>query len=137
MPDQPAAHCYPGIRKAGINSPFEEFAIAHELNQLGIPSIYVRAIYMTGTTKIEASEDISRYESHKCFLDPEGNPILQEDHNYITIRGYYNGLDDWVAEQSGPLLIPVDLLKAVDKGIINETLCQILLEHLSGQIIEW
>jgi hypothetical protein len=81
----------PKIRQFGINSPFEEFAIAHELNQLGISCVYVRAIYMTGSAKIEPSTDIRKYESHKNILDPEGNLILQENHNYITIS-YYNGL---------------------------------------------
>jgi len=36
-----------------IKSPFEEFAIAQKLKELGIPTVYVRAIYMTGTAKIE------------------------------------------------------------------------------------
>ena len=74
------------IHQFGINSPFEEFAISLALNQLGIPSVYVRAIYMTGSKKIEASTDLRKYESHKNILDTEGNPILQETHNYITIR---------------------------------------------------
>ncbi len=81
------------IREFGINSPFEEFAIAHALPQIGIPCVYVRAIYMTGSDKVEVSADMRRYESHRNILDPEGNPILQENHNYITIRGYYNGPD--------------------------------------------
>jgi hypothetical protein len=50
MPDEEDGDRYdPKIRKYGINSPFEEFAIAHTLNQLGIPAVYVRAIYMTGS----------------------------------------------------------------------------------------
>ncbi len=116
------------IREFGINSPFEEFAIAHTLNRSGIPCVYVRAIYMTGSDKVEASADLRRYESHKHILDPEGNPILQENHNYITIRGYYNGPDHWVAEQTGPLYVPVDLSKAVYRGLIDESQCRMLLD---------
>jgi hypothetical protein len=106
------------IIQYGINSPFEEFAIAHTLNGLGIPVVYIRAIYMTGSIKLEASIDFRKYETHKEFLDSEGNPILQESHNYITIRGYYNGPDHWVAEHEGPLFTPIDLSKALSKGIL-------------------
>ena len=122
------------ITECGINSPFEEFAIAHDLHRRGIPCVYARAIYMTGSPKIEASADMRRYESHKDMLDPEGNPILQENHNYITIRGYYNGPDEWVAEQSGSLYVPVDLAKAVYRGLINGTRCRGLLDTVKGNL---
>jgi hypothetical protein len=123
------------IRELGINSPFEEFAIAHTLNQLGIPCVYVRAVYMTGTSKIEASSDLRKYESHKHILDPEGNPILQENHNYITIRGYYNGPDYWVAEQTGLLYVPLDLSRAIRKGFIDEYQSQLLLERVKKNLM--
>ena len=123
----------PKIRQYGIKSPFEEFAIARELNELGIPTVYVRAIYMTGTAKIEPSIDFRRYDSHKGIPDPEGNPILQENHNYITIRGYYNGPDHSVAEQ-GPLYVPVDLSKAVYKGIIDESECRMFLDKVKENL---
>lgn len=118
----------PKVRHYGINSPFEEFAIAHTLNQHGIPTVYVRAIYMTGTSKVELSTDLRKFESHRTILDPEGNPVLQETHNYITIRGYYNGPDQWVADHEEALYTPVDLSKAVYSGIINENQCRGFLD---------
>ncbi|MBI5633706.1 MAG: hypothetical protein HZA15_09540 [Nitrospirae bacterium] len=124
----------PKVRQYGINSPFEEFAIAHTLNRLGIPTVYVRAIYMTGSKKIEASTDVRKYESHKDFLDPEGKPVLQENHNYITIRGYYNGPDQWVAENRDALYTPVDLSKASEKGIINESQCRMNLDTVKAEL---
>jgi len=124
----------PNVRHYGINSPFEEFAIAHTLTQLGIPTVYVRAIYMTGTTKVEASTDLRKYESHKDILDPEGNPVLQENHNYITIRGYYNGPDQWVAEHEEALYTPVDLSKALYTRIISEEQCQDFLDTVKGKL---
>ena len=126
--------CDSKIRQFGINSPFEEFAVSLALNQLGIPSVYVRAIYMTGSKKIEASTDLRKYESHKNILDTEGNPILQETHNYITIRGWYNGPDQWVAEHSDSLYTPVDLSKSPYRGIINESECQILLDKAKERL---
>jgi hypothetical protein len=125
---------HPKILEFGINSPFEESAIAHELTRLGIPCVYIRAIYMTGSIKLEKSTDTRRYKSHKNILDPEGRPILQQEHNYITIRGYYNGPDDWVAEQTGPLYLRTDLLNAVDKGIIDKTQCMMLLEKVKENL---
>ena len=134
MPDEEGERYNPKIREFGINSPFEEFSIAHQLNQLSIPCVYVRAIYMTGTSKIESSTDTRRYESHNNILDPEGNPILQENHNYITIRGYYNGPDQWVAQQKGTLYVPVDLARAVTKDLINETQCRLLLNKVKENL---
>jgi hypothetical protein len=134
MPDEDEEKYHPGIRKSGFNSPFEEFAIAHELHKLGIPCAYARAIYMTGSSKIEKSSDLRKYESHKDILDPEGNPILQENHNFITIRGYYNGPDHWVAEQTGPLYVPIDLAKAVEKGFIDASQCRMLLEKVKENL---
>jgi hypothetical protein len=123
----------PRIRQYGIKSPFEEFAIAQKLKELGIPTVYVRAIYMTGTTKIEPSVDFRKYDSHKDILDPEGNPVLRENHNYITIRGYYNGPDYSVAEQ-GPLYMPIDLARAVYQGNIDESTCQMLLHKVKENL---
>ena len=124
----------PKVRQYGINSPFEEFAMAHTLNRLGIPTVYVRAIYMTGSAKVEASTDLRKYESHKDILDPEGNPVLQENHNYITIRGYYNGPDQWVAEHEEALYTPVDLSKAVYNRIISEEQCREFLDTVKGKL---
>jgi hypothetical protein len=112
------------IRRYGINSPFEEFAISQALNGQGIHAVYVRAIYMTGSLKIEVSSDPRKYQSHREIVDSDGNPVLAAEHNYITIRGYYNGPDEWVSEHEGELLTPVDLSKAVRKQIIDEPQCE-------------
>ena len=89
---------------------------------------------MTGSSKIEKSTDLRKYESHKDLLDLEDKSILQEKYNFITIRGYYNGTDRWVAEQTGPLYVPVDLARAVYKGIINQTKCLELLERVKADL---
>ncbi len=134
VPDEKEERYHPGLGRIGINSPFEEFAIAHELAQRGIPCVYVRAIYMTGSIKIESSSDVRKYESHKHILDPEGNPVLQENHNYIMIHGYYNGPDEWVAEQKGPLYKSVDLERAVKEGLIDESQNRKLLERVKENL---
>jgi hypothetical protein len=89
---------------------------------------------MTGSAKEEPSIDRRKYESHKAILDSDGNPILSEDHNYITIRGYYNGPDEWVSKHEGELLTPVDLNKAVRKKIISDAQCGLLLEKVIARL---
>lgn len=122
------------IRLFGVNSPFEEFAIAHELNRLDIPSVYIRAVYMTGSSKIEASADLRKYGSHRNIVGPDGRPVLQENHNYITIRGYYNGPDQWVAEHKDALYSPTDLSKAPYLGIISEANAAELLDGVKEKL---
>ncbi len=107
------------ILKRGYNSPFEAFAVAHDLSTRGIPVVYTRAIYMTGSKKSEVTEDRSRFESHRMLLNSDGSPILREDRHYITLRGYYNGSDTWVAKQTGALCRPMNLVQAVVNGIIS------------------
>jgi hypothetical protein len=64
--------------------------------------------------------DPRRFESHGNLRDPQGGPILRNDRNYITLRGYYNGPDDWVAAQDGKLHRPMDLPKALSFGFLKE-----------------
>ncbi|MBL7032284.1 MAG: hypothetical protein ISR97_03785 [Nitrospira sp.] len=130
LPDNNDEDYDPLVCEFGINSPFEESAIAFELAGLGIPCAYVRAIYKTWSYKMEKSSDLRRYELHKNMLDPEGRPVLQEEHNYIFIRGYYNGPDDWVAKQSGPLYERVSLEEAAATGILEMENCRLLLEKV-------
>lgn len=134
LPDIDDEEYDPLISTYGINSPFEESAIALELSGLGIPCAYIRAIYKTASYKLERSSDERRYVSHKHIFDPEGHPVLQEEHNYISIRGYYNGPDDWVARQSGPLYERVSLTKAGEAGMLKMDTCISLLEKVRSAL---
>lgn len=124
------------IRRHGINSPFEEFTVSQELNKIGIHSVYVRAIYMTGSAKLERPQDLRKFRSHKQTLDSEGSPVLQKEHNYITIRGYYNGPDEWVPEHEGRLLTPIDLSRAASEGIIDRAQSRHLLRKVIKRLKE-
>ncbi|MFC1650536.1 hypothetical protein ACFL2X_03100 [Candidatus Latescibacterota bacterium] len=115
------------INERGYNSPFEEFGIAQDLSKNDVPTIYIRAIYMTGTTRIESMTDSRHYGSHRELFCIDDEPVLREDRNYITIRGFYNGPDSWVASHNESLYTPHDLLKAVSKGIIDNTQSEELL----------
>ncbi len=124
------------IRQYGINSPFEEFAISEALNKAGIHAVYVRAIYETGSLKVEVSVDSRKYQSHQDLVDGNGDPVLAAEHNYITIRGYYNGPDEWVAGHEGELYTPVDLVKAVRRKIIDDAQCRGIVKKTCARLRE-
>jgi len=116
------------IKECGFNSPFEEFAIAHFLSKNGVPTVYIRAIYMTGSKKIEPVADPNHYDSHQNILGMDKQPILRKDRDYIIIRGYFNGPDDWVASHDGQLYKPVNLERAQQEGILQYDGCLNLLD---------
>jgi hypothetical protein len=121
LPDAPlAGDLAAKAIRFGYNSPFEEFAVAQALNAAEIPTVYPRAIYMTGSPKLEQSMDLRKFESHGKILTPDNFPVLREDRNYITIRGYYNGPDRWVAEHDSQLFRPLDLLQALAADLITK-----------------
>ncbi len=122
------------IRRYGFNNPFEEFAIAHRLTNLGIPTVYVRAVYMTGSTKTEPAADTRHYSSPGDVSVCDGLPVLRENHDYITIRGYYNGSDSWVASHEGLLDTPYDLERAIHAGILTYDECVRILETARSRL---
>jgi len=106
----------------GYNSPFEEFSIAMELSRKGIETKYPRAIYMTGHRSIASSSlaDCSRYESHAELRTPEGHLILSEQHEYMSIWGYWNGPDDVLAVKDEVVYQGIDALSANREGRLTQ-----------------
>lgn len=124
------------IRERGYNSPFEAFAVAQELSDRGVPTVYVRAIYRVGSAKVEMSVDPRRYASHRHLIGPDRAPILQEEHNYITLRGYFNGSDERVAQGDGALFRPIDLRTARLAGLLPYETTIRILERVRSQVHE-
>jgi hypothetical protein len=135
-PDEPSPELTQLARQLGINSPFEAATIAQRLNQAGIPTVYGRAIYMTGSAKLERAVDRRRYDSHVAIKTPDGFPILREDRNYITIRGYFNGSDSYVASHDTRLYRPVDLAKAVHEGVTNRAQAERIVESTTARLYD-
>jgi len=106
----------------GYNSPFEEFSLAMELSRRGIETTYPRAIYMTGhrLTVSSSMVDRRRFESHADLLTPEGDPILSEEHEYMTIWGYWNGPDDMLAAKDEAVYRGIDALAAFWEGRLTQ-----------------
>jgi hypothetical protein len=120
----------------GFNSPFEEFSRAFELDRNGVATIYPRAIYMTGqeSANPEDMTDRSRYESHKTLLTPDGHPVLRSDHNYITVWGYWNGLDEFLARLDTGYCRGVNAQQALDDGLITKEGFEQLLNKVRRQL---
>ncbi|MBN2194174.1 MAG: hypothetical protein JW751_15260 [Polyangiaceae bacterium] len=123
-------------QERGYNSPFEAFAVAQRLSEAGVPTVFVRAIYRTGTPKVEASADSRRFETHTGILGPDGTPILQPEHNYITLRGYFNGSDSWAARGEGEMLRPIDLRAARLAGLLPHEDASRILERVRDRVRE-
>jgi hypothetical protein len=108
------------IIEHGYNSPFEEVALALELEDQGIPTTHPRAIYMAaGKSEMDESLcDDSRYYSHASLLTPEGIPILRKQHDYIIFWGYWNGPDELLAVTDESPYQGIDALLCFRKGLL-------------------
>jgi len=106
----------------GYNSPFEEIAIAQAMSRKGILAIYPRAIYMTGHRSQMQSilADERRYQSHAHLVTPDGQPVLRKDRDYITIWGYWNGLDQDLCADDNHHLTPISAFLAYHHKFITE-----------------
>ncbi len=106
----------------GFNSPFEEVAVALDLQRKGVDATYPRAIYMSGLesarSELYASDD-RRYRSHQGLTTPDGQSVLRSDHNYLTVWGYWNGLDEILASRDEAYCLGVNLQEACQNGIIT------------------
>jgi hypothetical protein len=121
----------------GYNSPFEEFAIAMELNKKGFSVVYPRAIYMSGLESPRAQEyvtDSSRFQSHERLHAPNGRPILRREHNYITIWGLWQGQIDAPGANGLPTCTGVNLAQACRNGLISETDLRALLKRKTARL---
>ena len=116
----------------GFNSPFEECAIALDLARLGVPTIYPRAIYMSGLESSRSAfyvVDQRRFESHLSLVTEDAAPLFRSDHNYLTIWGYWNGSAEMADDRNEAHVQPVDLGRAVARGLITTELMLELLER--------
>jgi hypothetical protein len=124
------------ILEHGYNSPFEEVAISLELSKKGVATIYPRAIYMTENKIPDKTFDNSRYESHKDITTPDGIPILEKNHNYIIIWGYWNGPDEKLAAEDGNYYEGIVASRALREGIINQKQYLALLQTAKEKLLQ-
>jgi hypothetical protein len=121
----------------GYNSPFEEFAMALDLAAQGVPTTYPRAIYMCGIESdrpADYTHDPSRYLSHRDLQTPDGRPLLSTEHNYLTVWGYWNGVDEVLAAHDEPYCEGIHLRHACKCGFITESELVRLMEETHAQV---
>lgn len=130
------------VLEHGYNSPFEEFALSFELSRRGVRSVYARAIYVTGSG-VQTNgyvEDPRRYETHAGLHAPDGMPVLARDHNYVSIWGFWNGVDEMLANPQPVYCQGISLDLARDAGYVSraehDRLLALHAERLSGAGME-
>lgn len=126
----------PGIVDYGYNSPFEEFAFAMELTQKGVRTVYPRAIYMTGHKAGTARTiaDARRYLELASFRTPDGDPAVSQEHEYITIWGFWNGPDEWLALRDGQYHRGINAEQAALEGLITRDMLAELVARMRTRL---
>ncbi len=115
----------PGYKRVllhGYNDPFEEFDLALEMASKGVLTTYPRAIYVTAkSSEVPGGTvlDTRRFDRGRDLLSPEGEPILRVEPDYITIWGYWRGLDDNSAPDDVGYWTPIDARQAQHMGIVD------------------
>ena len=125
------------LANVSYNSPFEEVAIALDLKAKGIDTIYPRAIYMSGLESTRSKlyvSDKRRYKTHQKLLTPTGSPVLRSNHNYLTIWGFWNGLDEILANKDEAYCRGINLEEASQSGIITAREAKQLLKREQGKL---
>jgi hypothetical protein len=119
------------ILEYGFNSPFEEFACALGLSAAGARTVYPRAIYMTGSRNdhLRQITDRSRYDKFADLLMPDGEPLLQPGHDYISIWGFWNGPDVLLAISDGSYFRGINVREAYRQGLITQEEMEELMER--------
>lgn len=119
------------LREHGINSPFEEVALAERLRQMGISTTSPRAIYRTGhhTTRSIYLRDDRRFLDHAGLLTAEETPqpILAPDYDYYTLWDWFRGIEPQdEAGEAAPTLM--DLTRTREQGLLTGPEAADLLE---------
>jgi len=115
----------------GYNSPFEEVALALEMQARGLRTTYPRAIYATGQLNELAGSmlDDRRFKALADTRSPEELPVLDPRCDYITIWGYWRGLEDSQAPEEVGHWNPIDARQACAIGIIDARELEQIIER--------
>lgn len=122
---------YKRLLLQGYNSPFEEFSLAMKMMRKGVKTIYPRAIYMTASPGQVSGTilDDRRFQKMKNVLSPIGEPVMPTHHDYVTIWGYWRGLEDDEAVEDTLLWTPIDVGGATIKGIIDKPASERIMQR--------
>jgi len=112
---------FEAMMRQGFHCPFEEFAMAIEMSRAGVPTVHPRAIYATGKYGGVPGcvSDGRRFERMANVLSPDGKCVLPPDQDYITLWGYWRGLDDVQGCTDIVRWAPMDAAQACRAGMIG------------------
>ena len=118
----------------GVNSPFEEVALAVRLEDAGVPVISAHAIYRTGhaSRREDRTLDWRRYRTHGSLRAPDGEPILRTEHDYVTLWRYGGG--PVLGDETEVYYGAVNLAEAGARGWLMEAESRAVLDALAGRI---
>jgi hypothetical protein len=135
-PGDLADSAYKRLLLQGYNSPFEEFALALRMQQKGVRATYPRAIYMTASPGDVSGHvlDDRRFEKMQTLRSPIGSPVMPLGHDYITLWGYWRGLEDDAAVDDAMLWTPIDLASATMNRLISEEQVRQIMEQHAGHL---
>lgn len=125
-------------RRQGFNSPFEEFAFALEMSRRGVPTVYPRAIYMTGHPRgpERRISDERHYVALADLRTPDGEPAVRREYDYITVWGFWNGPDELLAAQDGQFYQAVNVKRAFAEKWISRQMMLDLTQRMAQRLAE-
>jgi hypothetical protein len=136
-PDQdPSSDQGRAIREFGYNSPFEEIAIAERLRENGVRTVFPRAVYRTAHESLPAEwlADDSRFKSHANLQTIDGNALLDRNHDYFTVWGFFRGDDPLKGYREKGRWGIIDIEEACDEGLLNERQYQELIDSVMERL---
>ncbi len=119
----------------GVNSPFEEIALAVLLEDAGVPVIAPHGIYRTGHASHleDRTLDWRRYRTHERFRMPDGEPVLRSDHDYVTLWRYGGG-ERLAGDEEEAYYGAVSGEEALRRGLVAAAERDALLERVRAQV---
>lgn len=114
------------------NSPFEEAMWAQKLQNAGIPSTRLLAIYRMNQESDIAPylRDERRYENLSELKDLSGAKLLHHKRQYLTIWDYWQGDDEDLLINTVPSFTPMNLLEAYYREMIDTRGYESLLRYV-------
>jgi hypothetical protein len=131
-----ASHRAQRARDHGFNSPFEEFALALELNRRGIKTTHPRAIYRTGQPAESGADppDLRRYEAMAALKTPDGQCPVCPGYDYITVWGYWKRRERSTVEETDGDVWATNAVHALRRGLITREQLTRMLRTMTARL---